>query len=263
MVYAQKVSIKEINECRTTSDESYNKKCEIKLKVSGDETRKFKFAKISNISKAIDDRGIDLIDEDKIENKYIEISEYAVLTFETKIPSRKADVIKEIAGEISLYNPTEQNGGIIKIPNYQNKTNVNLLPNNSQVQLLYLTKESIEKYVKENKAKKEEELKKMPEIARKMVEGLISGFEELFGEKRDDQNQAFFYINGDDSKVVDIYFEDINGKIVNYNGKSTSNGLISYYLSEKPNPNWKLILKVESVNSTKKVPFKIVNIELP
>lgn len=260
---SQKISVKEINESRTTSDNSYNNKCEINLKISGDEVRKYKFVKISKISKATDDKGIDLINEENHSFDYVNIDQDSKITFELKVPSRKADVIKEIAGEICLYNPTELNGGIIKISNYQNKTNINLLPNNSTFQVVYLTKESYKKYVKDNKDKKEEELKKLPEIARKMVGGLVSAFEGMFGMDENDPNQVFFYINGEESKFVDAYFEDTNGKKIEHNGKTTSNNLISYSLSETPNPNWKLILNIESNNSIKKIPFLLTNIELP
>ena len=176
-IFSQKISVKEINECRTTSDNSYNNKCEISLKISGDEVRKYKFVKISKISKAIDDKDIDLLNEENSRFDYVTIGQDSRITFDLKVPARKADVIKEISGEICLYNPTELNGGIVKILNYQNKTNINLLPSNSPVQVVYLTKESYSKYVKDNKDKKEEELKKMPAIARNMVEGLVSAFE--------------------------------------------------------------------------------------
>ena len=262
-IFSQKISVKEINESRTTSDNSYNNKCEINLKISGDEIRKYKFVKISKISKAIDDKGIDLVNEENRSFDYVTIDQDSRITFELKVPSRKAEVIKEIAGEVCLYNPTEVNGGIVKILNYQNKTNINLLPNNSPVQVVYLTKESYAKYVKENKDKKEEELKKMPEIARRMVEGLVSAFDGMFGMNDNDPNQVFFFVNGEESKFVDLYFEDVNGKKIEHNGKSTTNNLISYSFSEKPNQNWKLILNIESNNSIKKIPFIISDIELP
>jgi hypothetical protein len=262
-LFSQKISVKEINESRSTSDNSYDNKCEIKLKISGDEARKYKFVKISKITRAIDDKGLDLINEDYHDYDYNKIDQDSKIEFEIKVPSRKADVIKEISGEICLYNPTEINGGIVKIINYQNKTNLNLLPNNSPVQVVYLTKESYIKYVKENKDKKEEELKKMPEIARKMVEGLVSAFEGMFSMDENDPNQAFFFINGEKSKFVDLYFEDSNGKKIEHNGKSTTNSLISYSLHEKPSPNWKLILNIETNNSIKKIPFTLFNIELP
>jgi hypothetical protein len=263
IVFSQKVSVSEVNESRSTSDNSYNKKCEIVLKISGDEARKYKFVKIAKVTKAVDDQDLDLLNEEKTNSDYKEIDQEAKIEIEIKNPARKANTIKELSGELSLYNPSVTNGGIVKISGYQSKANTNLLPNNSPVQIIFLTKEFVAKYVKENKDKKEEELKKMPEIARKMAEGLISAFEGMFDRDNDSPNQAFFYINGDESKFVTLYFEDANGKKVERNGSSTNNGLMAYTYDEKPNPNWKLILNIETANSIKKLPFKILNIDLP
>jgi hypothetical protein len=263
MLFSQKVSVSEINESRSTSDNSYNKKCEIVLKISGDEVRKYKFAKIAKVTKVLDDQNLDLLNEEKTSSDYKEIDQEAKIDIEIKNPARKANTIKELSGELCLYNPSVANGAIVKITDYQSKANTNLLPNNSPVQIVYLTKQFVEKYVKENKDKKEEELKKMPEVARKMAEGLISAFEGMFGMDNDNPNQAFFYISGDESKFITLYFEDINGKKVERNGSSTNNGLMAYTYDEKPNPNWKLILNIETAGSIKKLPFKILNIDLP
>ena len=118
-VFSQKVSISKIDESRSTSDES-DSKCEIELKVSGDEVRKYKFVKISKITKAVDDQGLDLLKEDSNGFDYKEIDEVAKVEFETKIPARKATLIKELSGELSLYSPTEANGAVIKVLNYRN-----------------------------------------------------------------------------------------------------------------------------------------------
>jgi hypothetical protein len=261
-VFSQKVSVSKIDESRSTSDSSFDNKCEIELKISGDEVRKYKFVKISKITKATDDQDLDLINEDHNDFEYKEIDENAKVEIETKIPARKAKVIKELSGELSLYSPTVANGAIIRITNYQTKTNINLLPNAVGVQIMYLTKESLEKFAKGQKLKKEEELKKLPEITRKMAEGLMNAFEG-FSNSSDDPNQATFYVEGDKTKLVDLYFEDANGKRIERNGRYQNNNIVSYSLNEKPNPNCKLVLNIETATSVKKVPFKLLNIELP
>ncbi|MCC9018340.1 hypothetical protein [Flavobacterium lipolyticum] len=261
--FSQKISVSEINEKRSTSDNSFSNECEIELKISGDEVRKYKFVKISKITKAIDDQGIDLLNEDEKSNDYSKIDQTAKIKLEIKIPARKAKTIKELSGEVSLYNPNQANGSEIKITNYQNKTNVNLLPGKSGIEIIYLTKESYTKYVQENKNKKEEELKKLPEAARLMAQGLLGAFDGLFSSGDTDDNQVYFYVNGDKSKFVDLYFEDTAGKKIERNGSMSSNSLFTYYFEEKPNPNWKLVINIESDKSIKKIPFKLVDIELP
>ena len=48
-VFSQKVSVSKIDESRSTSDSSFDNKCEIELKISGDEVRKYKFVKIYHL----------------------------------------------------------------------------------------------------------------------------------------------------------------------------------------------------------------------
>lgn len=262
--FAQRISVSDITESRSTSDDSYSNKCDVILKVSGDEVRKYKFVKLLKITEAIDDNDIDMVKEEEETSDYREIEQDAKIIVGLKTASRKAEVIKKIAGEVLLYNPSESNGGLIKIANITSKTNTNLLPNNSPLQVVYLTKESYEKYVKENKDKKEEELKKLPEFARKMAEGLLSAFEGIgtFG-GNENSVEAYFYVSGETSKLVDLYFVDASGKKIETNGESNYNNLKTFSLDTKPLATWKLILNVETANSVKKIPFTLSNIELP
>jgi hypothetical protein len=261
VTFAQTVSINKINERRSTSDSYFDNRCEIEFKVSGDEVRKYKLVKIAKILTIVDDQGLDLIKE--VENyRYEEIDNNAQVKIETKIPSRKASSIKEISGEIILYNPTDVNGAIIKISDYRSKTNVNLLPTTTGAQLVYLTKESIEKYAKDQKLKKEEEIKKLPEPVRKVAEEIVKAFDGL-SNFSDSPNEITFLIQGDESKLVDLYFENENGQKIKRNGSSQINNLITYSFSENLNPNWKLVLNIENNASIKKVPFSLTNIILP
>lgn len=258
---AQKVVINKIDESRSTSDGSFSNRCEFELKISGDEVRKYKFARISKLDKIADDQGLDLLKED-YNTRYEKIDEDAKVKIESRKPSRKAEVIKELSGELILFNPTTANGAVIKIANYQKKTNINLLPPTSPVQLMYLTKESVDKYQKEQRAKKEEELKKMPEAARKMAEGLLEIFES-FSNYGDDPNQVMFFISGDDSKLVDVYFEDPAGKRISWVGRSQSTGMLAYSFEEKPDPAFTMVINIETPSSIKKLPFKLTEIDLP
>jgi len=262
LLFGQNITVNNINERRSTSDGYFDNKCEIELRVSGDEIRKFKFLKFSKIDKAIDDFDIDLLYDDKNDFSYEKIEDDVNLKLEIKKPSRKATVIKEISGEISLFNPTEANGSVVKISNYQAKTNENLLPVGLGVQVVFLTKESLEKFSKEQEKKKEEELKKLSEEERKMAEGLLSlldGISYLSG----DPNNISFYVEGDRSKLVDLYFVDLDGQKVNTNGWSSFNSILEYIFSEPINPKWTLVFNIETPESVKKIPFKISNAFLP
>ncbi len=260
---SQKVSVYSVTEQRSTDDGSFSNRCDIELRISGDEIRKHKFIKVVKITKAVDDQELDLLmDEEDNDYEYEEVQGDGRVRIQTKIPARKATVIKELSGQLSMYSPTEANGGIMKITNYQAKANTNLLPANAGLKLIYLNKASVEKYSKDQAAKKEEELKKMPAAAREMAELLMDALEGFSG-FGDDENQVMFVMDGDQSKLVDIYFEDAAGKKVDRNGYSKSGNLIAYYFNEKPNPSWTLVLNVESAGSIKLLPFTLVNIDLP
>jgi hypothetical protein len=258
---AQTVSVNKINERRSTSDGSFDNRCEIEFKVSGDEARKYKFVKISKITTIKDDQGIELMKENNF-LKYEAIDNEAKVKIETKIPSRKSMVLKEIIGELILYNPTVDNGAIISVTDYEKRTNVNLVPNGVGFQLIYLTKTSAEQFVKEQQQKKTDEIKKLPEPARKMAEEIIKAFDS-FSSISDNPNELTFLIQGDESKFVDLCFEDENGKKIQRNGFSGFGNLITYSFREKPKSNWKLLLNIESDKSIKKIPFSLTNIELP
>jgi hypothetical protein len=262
-LFSQKVSVSGINEQRSSGEGSYGNRCDIELKVSGDEVRKYKFIKVASLTRAVDDQDLDLLmDEEDNDFEYEEIEENGKVKLQTRIPSRKATVIKELSGELCLYGPTEANGGIIRVANYQAKANTNLLPESVGLKLVYLTKESVEKYSQEQNQKKEEELKKLPAAAREIAELLMNALEGFSG-FGDDANQAMFVMDGDESKLVDIYFEDAGGKKVDRNGYTKSGNLIAYYYNEKPDPKWKLVLNIESAGSIKKIPFTLLNIDLP
>lgn len=264
VLFAQKVSVSSIEETRSTTDSYFGNRCKVKLKLTGDEVRKFKYIKINTLAKAIDDQELELINEEELDFDYQKIEETtAELELTLHPSSRKAEVIKELKGDILLFNPTEATGSLVKVANFQSKPNTNLLPAKSPFQMVFLTKEAYDAFVKANKDKTEAELKKMPEASRALAE-MILGLADAFSFMSDDPNQLTFLLSGDRSKLVDIKFEDETGKEVERNGSSSSgDGLHSYYFSTKPSTKWKMSLLIETEKSIKKIPFNLTNIDLP
>lgn len=264
VAFAQKISVSSIDESRSTSDSYFGNRCLVKLKVTGDEVRKYKYVKVNALTKAIDDQQLELIKEDALKFDYKKIEETTAEVELTLHPtSRKALVIKELKGDILLFNPTEATGSLVKVANFQSKPNTNLLPAKAPFQMVFLTKEAYEAFVKSNKDKTEAELNKMPEASRALAE-MILGLADAFSFMSDDPNQLTFLLSGDRSKLVDIKFEDETGKEVERNGSSSSgDGLHSYYFSTKPSAKWKMSLLIETEKSIKKIPFNLTNIDLP
>ncbi len=261
---AQKISISKVDESRSTGNSYFGNRLEVELRVSGEDVRKFKYIKINTLAKATDDQGFDLIDEDELRFDYTKIEENFVnVTLRMHTSSRKAMVIKELAGEMILFNPTETNGAVLKINNFQSKPNTNLLPAKAPIKMVYLDKKAYEDFHKANKDKTEAELKKLPEATRQVAKMLIEAFEgfSYFGEY---DNQLTFLLEGDVGKLVDVKFEDENGQEIERNGSFSSGGnLFAYMFNTKPSPKWKMTVLVETDGAIKRLPFALKEIELP
>ena len=262
---AQKVSVGKVTENRSTEQEYFGNRCEIQLKVSGEEIRKYKYVKVSALNKAVDDQGIDMIDEEELDFDYEKIED-AVVELDLKLhtASRKASVIKELQGEVTLFNPTEANGAIVKVIGFQSKPNANLLPVKAPLKMVYLDKAAYEAFNKANKDKSEAELKKLPEATRVVAAMLLNAFESFSFMSESDPNSLSFLIDGDFTKLVDVKFEDETGKEVERNGTMTSgDNLVVYYFNQPPSPKWKMTVYVEAAAALKKMPFSFANVDLP
>ncbi|MBK8389199.1 MAG: hypothetical protein IPL23_07910 [Saprospiraceae bacterium] len=260
--YAQKITVDKISENRSTDDGYFSNRCEIDLKLSGDEVRKYKSVKIGKITKAVDQQGLDLIDPE-FSGSYEDISNTAAIAkLKTKVASRKASVIKELAGEIKMYNPSESNGGIMKIKDFAKKANTNLTPALSDTKVIYITKESYEKIKKDKETTRDAEIQKLPKEA-KEVALLLTDLVDAFAYVEFSGKEAVFIVEGDKSKLVDMYFENAAGKRLDGNGSMISGDVNVYYFNETIKPTFRMVLQIESPTSVKTIPFKLTNIDLP
>ncbi len=263
--FSQTVTVSKIEENRSDGKSSFSNNCKIELKVAGDEIRKYKQIKLGAVTKAMDDQGIDLFKENTWGNKYNKIEIDGIVEIELQKASRKAQTIKVLEGNLFLYNPTIANKGEIQIKDFSKKTTTNLLPNNYPLKLIYLTKESMEKYKADMAKKKEEDIKKLPEATRKLAESLMGIFDGL-GDLGDEKREVVFLKEGaekDLDKLVDIYFLDEKGEKIERNGYYSSGTMITYPFSKDIQPNWIMVLNIESEQSIKSIPFKLSNINLP
>ena len=260
--YAQKITVDKISENRSTDDGYFSNRCEIDLKLSGDEVRKYKSVKIGKITKAVDQQGLDLIDPE-FSGSYEDISNTAAIAkLKTKVASRKASVIKELAGEIKMYNPSESNGGIMKIKDFAKKANTNLTPALSDTKVIYITKESYEKIKKDKETTRDAEIQKLPKEA-KEVALLLTDLVDAFAYVEFSGKEAVFIVEGDKSKLVDMYFENAAGKRLDGNGSMISGDVNVYYFNETIKPTFRMVLQIEYPTSVKTIPFKLTNIDLP
>lgn len=261
-IQSQSVVVEKINECRSTTDSYFNNRCEVDLKIFGDEVRKNKYIRVSTIIKAVDDQNLELIGEEK-KTKYAEISgSNASVTLNLMPTSRKAQVIKELSGEIAMFMPSEANGGIVKVKNLSKVPMIDLLPKLKDLDIVFLTKESVEKFKMEQKNKLESDLKKQPKEVQDLAANIFSIFDEYF-KWGDAKNEVNFMINGEQEKIISLQFEKPNGEKITNNGYMSSGDFITYYFNEDIESNYSLNITVEPSAALKKIPFSIKNIELP
>jgi hypothetical protein len=261
-LYSQRVTVIRIGETRSTGESYYGNRTELDVQISGDEVRRYKFARISAITKAVDDQGFELIGEET-STTYEEVSGNAsVATIKLENASRKAETIKELSGTLSLFSPTEANGGIVKIKEIGSQTNKNLTPKDKELSVVYLTKESYEKFTNEQKDKREAELKKQSKEIQELAKGVM-GLMDIFSYNDWSYPQVNLMVTGDASKIVKVSVEKPNGEELSSNGSSYTDKLRTYYFSEEILPDYTLTLTVEVGGAIKSIPFNIKDIILP
>ena len=259
---AQKLSVAEIVENRSTGDGFFSNNCKVYLKLSGDELRAYKFARIGAISKATDDQGIDMISEEEKDTEYKEIAVNTRIPIALKSASRKASSIKEINGFVKLYTPSEGNGSMIRIDHLLNRSNPRLLPDGLPLQVSFVHPDSVNVANKQPAVNKDSQVKSANAAGKALAEA-FSGIMQGFFRMDEGDNQLSFLVEGDRSKLVDIKFQDETGQPINHSGRMSANHQITYRFRNAPGSNWKVIIYVESEGSVKSLPFSFTNVELP
>ncbi len=262
--FGQKVSINSIEDSRSTGDSYFSNRCKVELRISGEEARKYAFARLGSLEKAVDDRGNDLLrEEDSFSSDYQKKEEtYFTVAVDLLNPSRKSETIADISGKVILFSPTEANGGKVIVRKFASKPGVNLLPASVPVGVSYMNKESVMKYNKEDEQKKEEELAKLPAEIASGMRDLIDAFSGLFG-GGDTENTVYFMITGDPDKLVSLKFLDGDGNELENSGYTKSGNILGYFMSGPAQTDWGIELSIETAESIKELPFSIKGAELP
>lgn len=139
-------------------------RCHVHLKFTGSILTNFIGISRVRVLRAVDDAGTDLVGTERsdhvgwgngvgfnragVRGWYDEpslMARYAGVVL--GLPSRSARFIQELTGEVELYSPTLQNGGVVVVENVRAQPGIpikNLALQKSEVGLTYLTKEAYE-----------------------------------------------------------------------------------------------------------------------
>ena len=258
-LFSQKLTVVNLEELRSISG-SWDY-CKIEVKPIGDEIRNYTYYKVDEIKRAVDNKGISLLPENQSESGYKPVNEN--ITLQLLKASRSATSIT-VDGTISLYKPTEANGGIVKLSGFLKKPEVNLAPKGSAFSVFYYDKATLAKKNEVDYMKRYEEIEKLPESERSFASEVSSLASVLTYYAEDDLKKILFFAVGcDNSAILRFEFEDAKVKKISPVSSSSTNVVYTYFFEEIPDPGMKLILNVESIKSVKKIPFSLLGIDLP
>ena len=256
---SQKLMLTNIEETRTTSG-SWDV-CYVEVKLIGDEARNYSFYRINEITSAVDNKGINLIKEMDRKPEYLPITDN--FRIELMKASRSATDIS-ITGTMTLYKPTEANGGLVKVPNFRSKPGTNIAPKGSLFSIYFYDKATLEKRSKIDPNQRRAEIDKLSGRERDVAEELEYMVQGLNYYTNDElENSVFLIVDGDTKTLVGIEFEGSNGKTIRPMSSYKSNLVHNYYFESKPEAAMKLVLNIENPKAAKVVPFTLKGIDLP
>lgn len=260
------VSVTEVRDSRTTGQ--FFAGLELKVKVMGDTIADAKGLKLL-VTRATDDTGRDLLKkEDDSRKDFTKPDEnrtgQAEIEVKLKNPSRKAAVVKELAGEVSIFSPGKDPQAIASIPAFMTQAGRkinNKALKEARVDLTVMTKNEFDEFKeqqkKEVKAKEGEMVKEFGEAMAKALGSLFGSMMEI------SENSVILNIIDPDSKVIDLEFADAAGAAMR-SGSSMRTGDIRVFEFEKPMPkDAKLTIFLQTPKSMTRTSFKIADIALP
>lgn len=261
------ITLGDVTDTRTTGELFSG--CEVEIKVMGDAVANSLGIRAVRVHSALDDTGQSLLKEDSEMPSFFDRSTQDKNTLREKItlknPSRSAKSIKLLEGELELFQPTIENGGMVVIDNFMLEPSEPIESESLDrwnIQITYLTKESYEAKKKEF----EETYKGNLERAREKIGGVFAEmFEDVFEENlSDEKNTLQFFIKDPKNRIVDLGFTDSLGNPIKAWSRSSIGELRIYsFKDQTPSSDTRLVVYLATPESIKVVPFKLENIPLP
>jgi hypothetical protein len=260
------VSVIEVRDSRTTGQ--FFAGLDLKVRAMGDLIADAKGLRI-DVTKAVDDTGRDLLKKDDAKRtEFAKTNEnnagQAEVEIKLKNPSRKASVIKELSGDITVFVPGKDPNALATIEAFMTMTGrpvTNKALKAARVELSVMTRKQFDEFKeqqkKEVKAKEGEMVKEFGEAMAKALGSLFGGMMEI------GENSVILNITDPDSRVIEIEFIDAAGTPVR-SGSSMKTGDLRVFEFDQPMPqNAKLKISMITPSAVTKSSFKISDIALP
>jgi len=210
----------DVEDKRTTGD-SFFGGLEVKLKLLGDDLADAQSIR-TVVKTAVDDTGRDLVDAKKEKGEFEKIrssGQSTTVTLRLKNPARKATAIKELSGETELFVPKNDPDSIVKVEDFQKSGGSPIVSPAlaaAGIEVTTYNKDQIDAA----KAKKEKEKKDKKDPNANLNDAMAEAFGGIFG-MRGGPNDITLQIKDPNKKLVDIEFQDANGKTIETNGSSS------------------------------------------
>ena len=260
------VMVDEVDDKRTTG--TFFAECDVKLKVMGDDVASALGIRAVRVVAAADDTGRDLKSDKEQGDMFFEANrdKKAVLQTTVKLanPARNAKTIRTLRGEVELFHPTAENGGIVTARDFLAKPGVPIAAPGlmaAKISLMYVTKDVLE-------AKKQELQKQAGDAAKDKVgdefaealSHLVSG---MFGMFSTPGPTLQFLVVDPDKRMVDLAFVNRAGNPLKTSGHTFMGELRSYTFQEQPPPDTQLVVYVATARSTSVARFSLTDVPLP
>lgn len=262
VVYADDiiVSAGDVRDKRAT-DQFYSG-LELQLKIAGDIVYGAKGIK-AKILAAVDDTGRDLLKEEENKDAFTELGEYSHsgVTINLKNPARKASVIKELSGKISIFIPQKDTKSTVVIKNFMSKTGKPLSDPSMKaegVEITVLTKDMYEKI------KAEKEKKAKTDAAAEFGSAMVEAFSAMFGGMMSTgKNAIFLHIKDPGAKIIAMGFLDEKGEKVKSFSSMTMNDMKIFDFDKPMPPKAQITVHIATSQSLISKQFKLTDIALP
>ncbi len=263
------VLVGDVTDNRTTG--SFFAKCEVELKVMGDAVGDTFGIRAIRVLTAVDDTGRQLKPEQEqgplFFSKNTERNNLLKEKVGLKNPARSAKAIQLLQGELELFHPTAENGGMVIVNGFMEKPGEPLgapALKTQNVKVMYVTKEILDAKKRElqdkAKAKAESELQQagqeFGDAFTKLLGGMFSGMVK-------EGSSLNFLADDPDKRLVELEFLDAAGKPLKGNGRTSMGELRSYSFEKLPPADTQLVIYVATPDSVTVVPFTLKDIPLP
>ena len=254
----------------TRAIDSFFGKCEVQLKVMGDAVGDSLGIRAIRVVTAVDDTGRELKTEKEGLSFFSQNTDHKNMLTEKvslKNPARSAKMIQLLQGEVELFHPTPENGGVVTVGGFLAKPGETLGASalgSQHVSVMYLTKELLEakKQEMQDKAKAKTDTE-MKQAGRELGEAFGKLFTGMFSGMMDESSSVKLWIEDPEKRVVDIAFLDASGKPLSTNGRTSMGEFRSFSFKTWPAPDTRLVIYLASPGAVTSSPFTLHDIPLP